>query len=121
MQDFINAYPGVVWVLCGGLLSLLTYFLKADRRAIKKSLDEKASKEALDMLREENKKQIEAWRSDLRDERARSKEAFDRLETQYEQKLTGIVNDLHSRIETLDAHLRDKLDLMLNLLERRKP
>jgi hypothetical protein len=41
-----------------------------------------------------------------------------RLETHYEQKFAGAVNDLHKQIGSLKAEMKDRMDLILKLLER---
>ncbi len=107
MFDFDKPGPYLVVLLIG----LLAYFLRDAHVRIKLDLEKAATREALD-------KATADWREDIREDRARHQREMQRLETHYEQKFAGAVNDLHKQIGSLKAEMKDRMDLLIRLLER---
>ncbi len=107
MFDFDKPGPYLVAML----ISVLVYFLRDAHARIKLDLEKAATREALD-------KATSDWREDIREDRACHQREMQRLETHYEQKFAGAVNDLHKQIGSLKAEMKDRMDLLIRLLER---
>lgn len=120
MLEITADHPNL-WVICLLLVAVLGYFLRDAHLSIKRSVEEKASKDSLENLRAESQRQAEEWRNDLREDRARSQQELQRLEAQYEQKFAGALSELRNQITTLESHMKDRMDMILKLLERNSP
>lgn len=115
----ITANSSTLWIACVILTAILSYFLKDAHTTFKRDVDGKASKEEVEKLRADSQRQAEEWRADLRDDRTRAQEELRRLEQQYEQKFGAAVEDLRRQITTLETHLKDRMDMIVELLEKR--
>jgi len=60
------------------------------------------------------------WEKDLELIRQENKERIDKLELQYEGKLTQMFNQLTDKIESTEKHLSEKIDLVMKLLQDQK-
>lgn len=98
--------------LLGLLICVLAYFLREAHIRIKSDLEKAATREALDKATSE-------WREDLKEDRERHQREMQRLETHYEQKFANAVNDLHKQIGSLKVEMKDRMDLILELLKQR--
>jgi Skp family chaperone for outer membrane proteins len=107
LPDFDRPAPYLIALL----ICILAYFLREAHTRIKIDLEKTATREALDKATSE-------WREDLKEDRDRHQREMQRLETHYEQKFAGAVNDLHKQIGSLKAEMKDRMDLILKLLER---
>ena len=110
MPDFDKPGPYLVSIL----ICVLAYFLREAHLRIKLDLEKAATREALEKATTE-------WRDDLKEDRDRHQREMIRLETHYEQKFAGAVNDLHKQIGSLKVEMKDRMDLILKLLERGTP
>ncbi len=109
MFDVNNPVP---W-LCALLISALSYFLKDAHTNIKTGLSQKATQEALDKATSE-------WREDIKQDRERHQREMARMEQHYEQKFASAVSDLHKQISELKTDMKDRMDMILKLLETRQ-
>lgn len=103
----ITANTPVLWIACLILAGILTYFLKDAHMTFKRDVESKASKEDVEKLRAESVRLDNEWRAEMR-----------RLETQYKQEFGSAVEDLRRQITTLEMHLRDRMDMIVALLEK---
>jgi len=107
IPDFDKPAPYLVAML----ICVLAYFLREAHARIKLDLEKAATREALDKATSE-------WREDLKEDRDRHQREMQRLETHYEQKFANAVQDLHKQIGSLKVEMKDRMDLILKLLER---
>lgn len=117
MPEISADHPNL-WVVCLLLVAVLGYFLRDAHSSIKRSVSEKASKEAVESLRAESQRQAEEWRNELTRREDRSQQELQRMEDQYEKKFAGALAELRNQITTLESHMKDRMDMILKLLER---
>jgi len=96
------------------LVGILGYFLRDAHRDFKAGLERKADLKALDDA-------FSVYRNDMHAMEERHKEETARLERQYEVRFSGVVVQFSERLNGLERSMGDKMDLILNVVERRHP
>lgn len=112
MFDVNNPGPWLIIVMA----AVLAYFLRDAHANIKNNIAriqaEKASQAELDRI-------ANAWREDVKADRDSHQRELARMERHYEEKFDNAINDLHKQISELKTDLKDRMDMILKLLEQR--
>lgn len=106
--EFVSALQWAAVMLVG----ILGYFLRDAHRDFKVGLERKADRKALDDA-------FSVYRADMRDMEDRHKEETMRLERQYEVRFSGVVTQFTERLNSMERGMGEKMDMILNVVDRR--
>lgn len=108
MLDPSNPVPYIIVLL----VLIVGYFIKDQHRKINSEMEAKATRRELDDAKE-------SWRIDLRETREAHQIEAARMERQYEQRFSAVVQQFQGRMDSMEKSLTDKIDLVLHIIERR--
>jgi len=108
MLDPSNPVPWIVVLL----VAIVGYFVKDQHKTITHRISENATRQELEAAKE-------SWRTDLRETREAHQIEAARMERQYEQRFSAVVQQFQGRMDSMEKSLTDKIDLVLHIIERR--
>lgn len=96
------------------LIGVLGWFLRDAHAGFKSSLMDKVDRTTFESA-------VTQWHTDMRTLEERHQRENERLERQYEVKFAGVVQQFQERINNVEKNLSDRMDLILKILDGRKP